>query len=158
MINRDEVFLTKEGREELEKEFLVLKEKKLPKLIQRVAKARSFGDLSENAEYSSAREDLAFIEGRIGEIEEILSRAQTIRKIKTGKKGRKVSLGAKVTLKIKGKKVAYTVVGEWEADPVEKKISQDSPLGKALMGKKEGEKIEVEAPAGKIIYTVHKIH
>ena len=155
MLNKDEIFLTKEGRQELEDELSELKEKKLPKISARVAKARSFGDLSENSEYSSAREDLAFIEGRIEEIEEILTRAQMIKK--TGGKKASVSLGSKVILKYRGKEHVYMVVGEWEADPKEKKISKDSPLGKALMGKKVGEKVTVEAPAGKVTYTIHKI-
>ncbi len=154
---QDEIYLTKQGREDLEKELRQLKDVKLPQLIDRVAKARSFGDLSENSEYANAREDLAFVEGRIDEIEEILNKAQIIKK-SNSKKGNAVSIGSIVTLKIKNKEMTFTVVGEWEADPNEKKISRDSPLGRALIGKKEGEQAEVEAPAGKIVYTVHKIH
>ena len=157
MDNKNDIFLTAEGRKELEEELKELKNIKLPALIERVAKARSFGDLSENTEYTNAREDLSFIEGRIDEVQEILSRAQTIKAVSNNAKNA-VSLGSKVTLKVKGKEHTFTVVGEWEADPKEKKISQDSPLGKALMGKKVGSEVEVEAPAGKIHYTIHKIH
>lgn len=156
MNHQNSIYLTPEGRSDLEKELKELKDQKLPALIERVAKARSFGDLSENTEYTTAREDLSFVEGRIDEVNEILSRAQTIKPVSGTKKT--IALGSKVTLKIKGKEHTFTVVGEWEADPKEKKISQDSPLGKALMGKKVGEEVEVEAPAGKIRYTIHKIH
>ena len=108
------------------------------------------GDLSENSEYSAAKQDLAFIDGRIAELEEILHGAKVI---STHKKDQ-IDLGCKVTLTVKGKKEVFTLVGEWEADPASKKISHSSPLGKALLGKKQGEEAEVEAPAGKILYKV----
>lgn len=144
------VLVTKEGLEKLKKEFdgLILK-KQLA--VDRVAKAREMGDLSENAEYSSARDELAFIEGRIAELEEML---RGIKTVDTGGKKNKVDVGCKVTVAIKGKKEVFKVVGEWEANPIEKKISHVSPLGRALIGKKVGDKAEVEAPIGKITYTI----
>lgn len=150
-----EVHLTKEGKKEITDEHKLLKEEKLPKAIKRVARARDFGDLSENSEYHSAREDLAFTEGRIEELEAILSRAKLISdKTSAGV----VKLGSRVTVNGNGQKHTFTVVGEWEADPIKKKISHESPLGKALVGKKISDEVEIEAPAGKILYKVTKIH
>ncbi len=151
-----EVFLTKEGLEELKTELKELVEKKRPKLIRRVAKARDFGDLSENAEYSTSREELALVEGRVEELEDIIARAKLIKQ--NGNGGKNIQLGSKITIKVNDTEHIYTVVGEWEADPMEKKISHDSPLGKALLGKKEGEMVEVDAPAGKLSYQIVKIH
>lgn len=153
--NGNGVFLTKEGLESLEKELNELKKVKLPKLVKRVAVARDNGDLSENAEYSSAREELSFVEGRLEELEDILAHAKVI-KHTNGKK--QISLGSQITVKVNNGEHVFTIVGEWEADPMAKKISHDSPLGKALIGKKEGESVEVEAPAGKVVYQIVKIH
>ncbi len=148
------IYLTKEGLQELKKEFEELSKTKRPDVLSRVSQARSMGDLSENAEYVAARDELSFIDGRIDELEELLKQAVLI--IESGSKNSNhvVKLGSKVTLTVKGKKEDFMVVGEWEADPQEKKISHESPLGKALIGKKIGEKVEVEAPAGKILYTI----
>lgn len=145
------IYLTKEGLEDLKKEFEELSKVKRPDVLNRVSQARDLGDLSENAEYSAAREELSFIDGRLDELEELLRQAVVIN---GGKSSGAVKLGSKVTVNIKGKKEDFTVVGEWEADPKEKKISHESPLGKALMGKKIGEKVEVEAPAGKVLYSI----
>ena len=130
-------------------------EKKRPGLVDRLADARELGDLSENSEYAAAKEDLAFVDGRIIELENILKDAQVVLISKRQKSS--VSLGCKVHVKINGKDVVFTIVGEWEADPTEKKISHSSPLGKALIGKKVGEVAIVEAPVGKLDYKVIKI-
>ena len=154
-----QVHLTKEGRAEIKDELKALKDEKLPKAIERVARARDFGDLSENAEYHSAREDLSFIEGRIEELETLLTRTKLISEKGPGKgKAKTVRLGSRVTVNGNGQSHTFTVVGEWEADPGNKKISHESPLGKALVGKKVNDKVEIEAPAGKILYKVAKIH
>jgi len=149
------VYLTKEGLEQLKKEYDELTKVKRPEVLARVTEARDMGDLSENAEYSAAKDELTFIDGRIDELEELLKQATLIEDT-NGKNGGKklVDLGSIVTVNISGKKEQFTVVGEWEADPAVKKISHQSPLGKALMGKMIGDKVEVEAPAGKILYTV----
>lgn len=152
------VHLTREGRDEIAQELKLLKDAKLPKAIDRVARARDFGDLSENAEYHSAREDLSFIEGRIEEIEDLLHRSKLINGSQVKGKTKQVKLGSKVTVRANGKSHIFTVVGEWEADPTNKKISHQSPLGKALVGKKVKEKVKIEAPAGKIQYIITKIH
>jgi len=156
MLKKD-LYFTKDGLKELKAELKQLQKEKLPKLIKRVALARSFGDLSENSEYTASREELSFTEGRVEELETIIRKAKVISNTK--KSGTKqVKLGCKVTVKVNGKKHTYEVVGEWEADPLQKKISHTSPLGKALLDKKKGDKIEIEAPAGKVNYHIQKIH
>ena len=152
-MNDKKIYLTKEGLEELKKELEELNKVKRPDILERVSQARNMGDLSENAEYVAAREELSFIDGRIDELEELIRQANIIHE--PGKKGSaSIKLGSKVTLHANGKKEDFMVVGEWEADPAAKKISHESPLGKALLGKKIGEKVEVEAPAGKILYKI----
>lgn len=145
--------MTKEGLKELQAEYDELVKTKRPFVVKRLSDARDLGDLSENSEYAAAKQDLAFIDGRIAELEEILHSAKVI----TTHGRMKVDVGCKVTLHINGKKEVFTVVGEWEADPSQKKISHESPLGKALMGKKPGEAVEVEAPAGKVVYKIVEI-
>jgi len=148
------IYLTQEGLEELKKEYEELAKVKRPRVVERLTEARNQGDLSENAEYVAAREELAFIDGRVDELEDILKGAQVIKENLAGQSSGSVSLGSEVTVTVNGKKEVYRVVGEWEADPVDRKISHESPLGKALIGKKIGENVEVEAPAGKIMYTI----
>lgn len=158
-MNHKKIYLTKEGLAELKKEYEELVKKKRPEIVERVAQARNQGDLSENAEYVAAREELSFIDGRIDELEELLKEVSVIQEAKGKQKSHKiVKLGSKVTLHINGKKEVFMVVGEWEADPTEKKISHESPLGKALIGKRVGEKVEVAAPAGKILYTIVEVN
>ncbi|MDP1721787.1 MAG: transcription elongation factor GreA [Candidatus Gottesmanbacteria bacterium] len=144
------MMLTKEGLDELKVEYNELVNAKRPVAVNRLSDARSLGDLSENSEYAAAKQDLAFIDGRIAELEDILHSAKVV----TTHSKVQVDVGCKVTLHVNGKKDMFTVVGEWEADPKEKKISHESPLGKALMGKKPGDSVEVEAPAGKILYKI----
>ena len=150
------IYLTKEGLEELKKEYEELTKVTRPDVLARVSQARSMGDLSENAEYVAAREELSFIDGRIEELEELTKQAVLIQESHS-KGSNTVKLGSTVTVNIKGKKEEFTVVGEWEADPHDKKISHESPLGKALIGKRVGEKVEVEAPAGKVLYTIASV-
>lgn len=153
--NNQKILLTEQGLEELKKEYHELVDKKRPTVVERMTLAREQGDLAENSDYSAAKEDLAFIDGRILELEDILKGAKVITISKKDKKS--VCLGCVVHVHINGKKEAFTIVGEWEADPKLKKISHTSPLGKALIGKKIGDKVEVEAPVGKIIYKILKI-
>ncbi|MBI2611510.1 transcription elongation factor GreA [Candidatus Gottesmanbacteria bacterium] len=153
MNNIQKILLTKDGMTELKKEYDELLNKKRPELVSRLANARSQGDLAENSEYTSAKQDLGFIDGRIAELETILHEA----KIVSSHSRSKVDVGSRVTLHLNGKRDVFTIVGEWEADPTQKKISHSSPLGKALLGKKVGEKVEVEAPVGKILYKILSI-
>lgn len=153
------IYLTKEGLVDLKKEYEELSKNKRPVILERVSQARSMGDLSENAEYVAAREELSFIDGRIDELEELLKQVILIQK-SGGRMSdkKKIALGSQVTLNVGHKKETFTVVGEWEADPTEKKISHESPLGKALLGRQIGEKVEVAAPAGKVLYTILSIN
>lgn len=146
----NKILLTKEGLAELKAEHDALVNVKRPEAVARLAAARELGDLSENSEYAAAKQDLSFMDGRILELEEILHGAKII----TSHGKSHVDVGCRVQLHVNGKKEEFHLVGEWEADPMQKKISHESPLGKALMGKKVGEKVEVEAPAGKILYKI----
>ena len=140
------ISLTAEGKKELEKELDELI-KGRPAIAERIAIARSFGDLSENEEYSSARNEQKVAESRIMEIQDILKNAKVIR----GGKKTKVDLGATVTLNMNDKKATYTVVGTTEANPLEGKISNESPIGKALLGHKTGESFEFNGKKIKIV-------
>ena len=151
---KQQIELTKEGLDELKAEYAELTKVKRLVAVKRLSDARDLGDLSENSEYAAAKQDLAFMDGRIAELEEIIHSAKGI----TNHGKLKVDLACKVTVHVNGgKRDVYTVVGEWEADPSNKKISHESPLGKALLGKKVGDGVEVEAPAGKIHYKILEI-
>ncbi len=143
--------MTKEGLSALKKELDELVEVKRPKLVERLANARQQGDLTENSDYANAKEELEFLDGRISELEEVLKNASVV---SGNGKAHGVALGTKVTVKANGDKLVFDIVGEWEADPANKKISHESPLGQALVGKRVGEKVEVEAPAGKLTYQI----
>lgn len=148
------VQLTLEAFNELQAELNDLKNNKVTEVTDRVAKAREFGDISENSEYDSAQEELAWVHGRIEELSDILNRAQIVQAT-TSKS--EIGVGSIVHVEINGTTHEFTIVGEWEADPAAKKISQESPLGRALLGKKINEAVEVEAPAGKIVYHIKAI-
>jgi transcription elongation factor GreA len=151
----NKIQLTKEGLLELKNELDELKEVKRPKLVERLSNARMQGDLAENSDYQAARDELEFLDGRIDELQYVVKNAE----VATGSSnGSGVYLGTKVTVKTNGSTHTFHIVGEWEADPAEKKISHTSPLGQALVGRKVGEKVEVEAPAGKITYEILKIN
>jgi transcription elongation factor GreA len=144
--------ITDEGKTELETELQELKGRR-GDIADKIAEARDFGDLSENAEYDSAREEQGLVESRIAEIEDILLNAELIR----GGKTSKVSLGNKVELKTGKKTVVYSVVGPVEADPLEGKISNESPIGAALMGKKVGDTATITTPKGSTTYEIVSI-
>jgi len=144
--------MTPLGYRQLVDELKLLEKVSLAEGIDRVAKAREFGDLSENAEYHSAKEDLAALEGRIEELRDIITRVNVVDLKKAGEE--EVGIGSVVSVEVNGGQHEFSIVGEWEADPAAKKISHESPLGKALLGKKVGEAIEVDAPAGKVVYTI----
>jgi transcription elongation factor GreA len=155
-MDKKKIFVTKEGLEELKREYQELSKEKRPAVIERVAQARAMGDLSENSEYHAAKDELSLIDGRIEELAEILKNTSIIEAAANGNK--LVQLGSKVKVLVGEKHELFTLVGEWEADPREKKISHESPLGKALIGKAVGEKVEVEAPAGRIVYAISEIN
>jgi transcription elongation factor GreA len=152
----EEVILTKEGKEELEKRLEYLKIQKREEITERIKTAREFGDLSENAEYDAARTEQAMIEGEILEIEEKLLHAVII---KDGDKKGKVSLGSTVVFVDQdGEEYTYTIVGTTEADAEQGKISNESPIGGALLNKKEGDVVRVVVPAGLMIITIKKVY
>lgn len=140
------VNLTAEGKKDLEKELDELI-KGRPAIAERIATARAFGDLSENEEYSSARNEQKVAEGRILEIQEILKNAKIIH---SGKKD-KVNLGVAVVLDMGGRTVEYSLVGPTEANPLEGKISNESPIGKAIFGRKAGEDFDFNGKKVKIV-------
>lgn len=145
--------LTKEGVEELEAEKAALLVRRM-ETAEAIKIARELGDLSENAEYQSARAEQERHDARLEEINYILANVQIIR----GSKSKKVSLGSKVTLKgPRGKEVMLHVVGTMEADPTVQKISDESPIGQALLGKQVGEQVEIVTPVAKTIYKVAAI-
>lgn len=154
-MNKKSIKITITGLKALQDELKDLKDNRLPAVVKRVATARDFGDLAENAEYHAAREDHAWIQGRIEEIEHILTQAEVV-KSSNGKSV--VAMGHQVILVTSdGQEHEFHIVGEWEADPMAKKISHESPLGQALVGKKVGETAQFEAPAGTISYTIKAI-
>lgn len=155
-MNQDKILFTPEGFNALKEEYRQLVEEKRPRIVERLSESRQAGDLAENSEYLQAKEELSFIDGRINELKEVLSRASLVNH--NHKNCCKVGLGCKVTVMM-GNKISeiFHLVGDWEVDPASKKISYTSPLGKALFGRKVGDKIEFEAPAGKIVYHIIKI-
>ncbi len=155
-MNTKKIYLTQQGFDDLQKEYDELLNKRRPEVVLRLSAAREMGDLSENSEYTAAREELSFIDGRIEELAIILKQAELI--ADDNHKKQVVELGSQVVVKIADRDETFTVVGEWEADPIEKKISHESPLGKALLGKKVGEAVEVEAPAGKMVYKIISVN
>lgn len=144
--------LTDEGKAELEAELEELKGRR-GDIAEKIANARDYGDLSENAEYDAAREEQGHVEGRIAELEEILKNADII---KAGKSDGTVKVGSTVTLH-NGKVVTYQIVGPVEADPVAGKISNESPIGLALLGKKKGDKVTIKTPKAETTYTIEEV-
>lgn len=144
--------ITDAGRKELEAELLQLKGRRGDIAIK-IAEARDYGDLTENAEYDSAREEQGLVETRIAEIEDILMNAEEIK----ARKSSKVHLGSKVELKNGGKSFNYTVVGPVEADPINGRVSNESPIGVALMGKAVGDEATITTPKGSTTYKIISI-
>lgn len=144
--------ITAEGKTELEAELEQLKARR-GDIADKIAEARDYGDLSENAEYDAAREEQGLVESRIAEIEDILMNAELIK----GGSKTKVGLGSTVELKTGKKTVSYTVVGPVEANPLESKISNESPIGKALFGKKVGDTATITTPKGEVTYEIMAI-
>ena len=153
----DKIPITNIGFEKLEEELKLLKSVERPTVIKSIAEAREHGDLSENAEYHAAKEKQSFIEGRIADLENKISRAEVI--ITKKLKSNKVIFGATVTLGEVGKKkqLVYQIVGTEEADVESGKISISSPLARALLGKKVDDSVEVYSPGGSKEYEVENI-
>ncbi|MDX1765683.1 MAG: transcription elongation factor GreA [Candidatus Saccharimonadales bacterium] len=150
---KKEFQLTKSGIKELEAEHKELTGKR-KEIAEKLKTARDLGDLKENTEYHNARDEQVNLETRISEIEHILQNAEVIT---NGRDNSKIDLGDTVELKGNGMNPTLMIVGSFEANPAENKISNESPIGKQLLGKSVGDKIKVEKPGGNTIYTIKKI-
>ena len=154
----EKVPFTKSGLVNLKSELNDLKKKQRPDIIKAIQIAREHGDLSENAEYHAAKEKQSFIEGRITELESVLSRAEIIDLSKLN--GKKITFGTKVNVydENSDKKVVFSIVGPYEANLEKGLISISSPIARALLGKEEGSRVEVNTPSGLKNYEVLKIN
>ena len=152
-----EVILTAEGYEKLKQEIDHLRGDKRREVAERIRVAREFGDIAENAEYDDAKNEQAMLEHRIAQLEERLLSARVITKKEISKDA--VSVGSKVRLRdvAANKTFEYHIVGSAEANPAENKLSNESPVGKAIMGKKKGEVVEVAAPRGSLKFKIMEI-
>ncbi|MDN7240404.1 transcription elongation factor GreA [Planococcus sp. N028] len=150
MANEKQFPMTAAGKQKLEDELDFLKTVKRKEVVERIKVARSFGDLSENSEYDSAKEDQAFVEGRIAQLESMVRNAVIINEDETNKDI--VRLGTTVTfVEIpSGDEESYTIVGSAEADPLEGRISNDSPIAKSMIGRSIGENVKVLTPGGEM--------
>ncbi|HRH23964.1 MAG TPA: transcription elongation factor GreA [Candidatus Magasanikbacteria bacterium] len=147
-------YMTEEKIEKLKVELKNLKEEKIPGLAKRIDDARQMGDLSENAEYHAAREDMAWAQTRVKELGYLIDNAEVI---STSAKNGEVQVGSRIVVSNKGKKKEYTIVGAQEASPIDGKISNESPLGSAFLGAKKGQKITVNLPAGPQEYKIEEV-
>lgn len=154
----EQIPITKHGAEKLKQELQKLKKHDRPEVIEAIAEARAHGDLKENAEYHAAKENQSFIEGRIRELEDKLSRLRVIDITKLTNTGR-VVFGSTVNLinDDTGEEVQYCIVGDDEADIKENKISISSPIARALIGKEQGDVVEINIPTGKVVYEISNV-
>ncbi len=156
---KDKVLLTEDGLQKLKDELKYLEETKRDEVAQRLQEAISYGDLSENAEYEEAKNEQAFCEGRIAELKKMIKNVQIIDE-KTAHKTALIRIGTTVVIQNLTKNEdpeEYTIVGSTEADPFSARISNESPIGKTLLGKKKGETIQVSAPGGEYEFLIVKI-
>ena len=156
-MSEQQVMLTEEGYEKLENELEYLETEKRREVAKRIKVAREFGDISENSEYDDAKNEQAFVEGRIQEIKNMINNAHVVKDEDVTDK--KVNLGTTVMLHDldSDEKISYTLVGSAEADPLNYKISNESPIGKAILGHVIGDEVTVETPGGEVDYEIIKI-
>lgn len=156
-MSEKEVLLSLDGLKQLEQELFMLRTTKRLEVAERIKQAREYGDIAENSEYEDAKNEQAFIEGRILVLEKTLRNARVIDEPVAGNEV--VALGSSVLLKDLeyGDQLEYTIVGTLEADPMHNRISNESPVGRAIMGKRVGTVVEVDAPDGTIKYEVLKV-
>lgn len=147
------VYVSKEGLEKLKTELHYLKTVKRREVANRIEKAKDLGDLKENADYHDAKDESGWTESRIMELEDAVNRAVVIE----ARSSDSVGIGCRVKVTGGGKEKTFTIVGSTEADPLQGRISNDSPLGQAFLGKKVGERAEVKVPSGTVTYTVEEI-
>jgi transcription elongation factor GreA len=149
-MNNKPVYLTADGLEKLKAELTHLVTSERPRIAQRIHDAKLDGDITENAEYEDAKQEQSFLEGRIATLEAQLKNAQVI----AHSNGDRVGIGSTVVIKGRDGEDRFTIVGSAEASPRDGRISNESPVGAALMGKRKGDKVTVLAPAGSVTYTV----
>jgi len=152
-MTEEKIFVTQEGLENLKEEYDNLVNVRRKEVAEKLQKAREFGDVSENAAYDAARTEQSFIEGRIEELDELLKKVEVVEGAKTGI----IAIGSRVKVHLDGNEHEFYIVGTIEADPGNGRISHKSPLGQSLLGKKVGDKVEVEAPVGKLVYHILEI-
>ncbi len=152
-MSENKIYITQEGLEKIKEELKQLINVERKKIAQRIQEAKELGDLSENAEYSSAKEDQAFMEMKIAELEDTIKNAEIIKN--DGNTNGLVQVGSTVKFKDEqGKIKEYTIVGSREADPIKGNISNESPIGRAFLGKKKGEIVEFQAPKGIVKFKI----
>jgi len=144
--------LTPQGYKKLEDELKQLKEERVPEIAEKIKQAKELGDLSENAEYHAAKEEQAIVNGRIAEISQLLKGGEIVDP--AHKQAGIVSVGSLVQVKNGDGDKTFTIVGSNESDPLQGKISNESPIGEALLGRKEGDKVEVRLPDGGVTYEI----
>jgi len=147
------VYVSKEGLQKLREELEYLEGTKKKQVSLRIEKAKDMGDLKENAEYHDAKDEMGWLMGRVAVIKDQISRAEVVEKTDN----ETVGIGCRVTVEVRDKEKVYGIVGAAEADSLQGLISNDSPLGQALIGHKVGDEVEFEAPAGTITYTIKEI-
>ena len=153
-MNTKPVYLTAHGLDKLKAELNFLVTTERPRVAQRIHDAKLDGDISENAEYEDAKQEQSFLEGRIATLEAQLKNAEVIEKVDGAER---VGIGSKVVIKGSDGEETFTIVGSAEAAPREGRISNESPVGAALMGARKGDKVTVHAPAGPVDFTVVSI-
>lgn len=146
----DKYFISSEGLQKIKDELNILRNKR-NEIARRISEAKNQGDISENAEYEEAKESQAFNEGRIIKLEEMIRNCVVVAK---GKNKTVVDIGSTLEIQNKDKKSVFTIVGPEESNPSENFISNESPLGEALVGKKKGDVVEIETPGGKVKYKI----
>jgi len=147
---KKEILVTQEGLEKLQEELRDLTESRRPEIVSRIKNAKELGDLSENAEYVSAKEEQSFIEGRIQELEQTMKHVKVVDSKHSGT----IDIGTNAEVEVDGDTFTLEIVGETESDPDKGKISVDSPVAQALLGHKAGEKVAVETPDGSVVYKI----
>lgn len=150
----DSNYVTQQGLIKLQNELQELKTIKRKEVVERIEQAKEYGDLSENAEYATAKEEQAFVEGRISELEHILKNVTIIEETKSNGF---VKVGSKIKIQDNGNSKEYKIVGSEEADPSQGLISNESPIGRAFLGKRKGDVVEISVPKGVIKYKIVEI-
>ncbi len=156
----DHTLVTKEGLKKLQDELSELKTARRKEVAERLKEAISYGDLSENSEYQEAKNEQAFVEGRILELEQMIKNAKIIAEKKADIRSKEIQIGTTISVRNKTEDsdpVDYTIVGSTEADPLDHKISNESPVGRACLGRQKGDVVDVHTPAGNFKYEILKV-